>query len=407
MNHVTPLGSDVTCQACREACHEFLAAGRHPIANCFVRDPHAKEDLYPLAIGQCVRCGLIQLLTPVPVDALVPPYDWITYREPEAHLDALVDALIGLSGVSADAVVAGVTYKDDSTLARLERRGFPKTWRLDPEQDLGITAPQAGLESIQARLRPDVAAEVARRRGRADLVIARHVLEHAYNVRAFAAALGCLAKTDGYVVLEVPDCTLLLETLDYTMVWEEHILYFTPSTLQTTLQAIGLPVVRFDSYPYPFENSLVAVAQPRQDNGLQVASGDIAAELRRAQRYAASLEGRRGTVVAFLGDFHRDRGRIAMFGAGHLACMFVNLMGVADHIDFVIDDHPSKRGLFLPGSRLPIRSSDELERGDIRLCLMSLSPESEEKVVANQPSFLARGGIFASVFPASRRALRF
>jgi hypothetical protein len=44
-----------------------------------------------------------------------------------------------------------------------------------------------------------------------------------------------------------------------------------------------------------------------------------------------------------------------MFGADHLACTFVNLLGLKDVVRFVADDNPHKLGLFMPGSRLPIR----------------------------------------------------
>ena len=77
-----------------------------------------------------------------------------------------------------------------------------------------------------------------------------------------------------------------------------------------------------------------------------------------------------------------------MFGAGHLACMFINVMGLNDEIAFVVDDHPAKRGLRMPGSSLPILPSSALIDDGVSVCLTSLSPESEEKVIRNQASFL-------------------
>jgi hypothetical protein len=39
------------------------------------------------------------------------------------------------------------------------------------------------------------------------------------------------------------------------------------------------------------------------------------------------------------------------------------------------------------------------------LCLLSLNPIGEEKVVEKNRAFADRGGTFASIFPASARAL--
>jgi hypothetical protein len=395
-----------TCRACRAACPPLLDAGCHPIANRFLNDSGEEETVYPLVLGQCAACGLIQSLTPVPVESLVPPYDWITYQEPESHLDATVEAVADVAGVTTETVVAGVTYKDDSTLARFERRGVSHAWRLELREDLGITTPNAGIETVQARLRDDVVKAVADRRGPVDVLILRHVLEHVYDLSAFVAALERLVKPGGHVVMEVPDCTLLLETRDYTMLWEEHVSYFTPATFQSALRRLGLEVAHFACHPYPYENSLVAVVRTRSYAGQGTSTPDLAHERQRARCYAAGLAARRDAVAGFLARFKRDRGPIALFGAGHLACMFVNLMGVGRHLDCVIDDHPAKKGLLMPGSRLPIYGSDALWRRQIAMCLATLSPQSEEKVAAKQAAFLARGGVFASVFPASPRGLQ-
>ena len=74
---------------------------------------------------------------------MVPPHDWITYNEPEGHLDELVDTLMALPGVGPGAVAGGVSFKDDSTLARLERKGL-QTWRLDLHEDLGVSDRRSG-----------------------------------------------------------------------------------------------------------------------------------------------------------------------------------------------------------------------------------------------------------------------
>ena len=100
----------------------------------------------------------------------------------------------------------------------------------------------------------------------------------------------------------------------------------------------------------------------------------------------------------------RGRGRIAVLGAGHLAGAFVKLYGLADRIDFVVDDSPHKHGLFMPRSRLPILPSSELVARDINLCLMTVRPEIEDAVAAKNAAFTARG-VLASVFPDSPYAL--
>jgi len=59
-----------------------------------------------------------------------------------------------------------------------------------------------------------------------------------------------------------------------------------------------------------------------------------------------------------------------------------------------------KRVVFVSGS------SALLEQERIDLCLLSLSPESENKVLAAKKAYLERGGEFRSIFALSPLAFR-
>ncbi len=396
------------CRVCKiGSVVELLDVGEHPISNRFVVNPADEEYRHPMVIGQCHACGLVQLINPVPAGELMPPYEWITYNEPEGHLDRLVNIVSTLPGITKDATICGISYKEDSTLERLRRRRFEHTWRIDPASDLGITDAGAGIETIQDRLRPDLASALWQKYGTPDVVIARHILEHAHDTLRFMETLHQLVKPTGYVVFEAPDCTRVLETFDYTTIWEEHILYFTPETFRHCFGFGGFSLVRLESYSYPYENSLVGIAQLQTAATPAFPSESVLEnEKHRVQAFAEGLPQRRRRLDRFLSEYRQNQGRVAMFGAGHLACMFINVMGLKDAIEFVVDDDSHKRGLFMPGSRLPIYGSDALIKENIKLCLTSLSPESEEKVIQKNQAFLDQGGKFASILPASKYALR-
>jgi hypothetical protein len=124
----------------------------------------------------------------------------------------------------------------------------------------------------------------------------------------------------------------------------------------------------------------------------------LSAELARVQAFATGFPERRDAIRSQLKDW-RSAGPIGLFGAGHQASTFLNLLQVADLIDFVIDDHPQKAGRFMPGCGLPILSStDALKRG-AKVWLSTVGAESERKIVERNRAFVDGGGIFASIYP--------
>jgi hypothetical protein len=390
------------CRFCaEERLHTLLDFGPQPLTNRYLTTAQEPEFLFSFGVAQCSTCGVVQLANVPEPHELRSRFPWITYNEPESHLDDVAGRIVRLPGVGPHATVAGLSYKDDTTLARLERLGLGNAWRVDLAADLGGDEPGAGLETLQRLLTPRVADSLVDRHGRADVVIVRHVLEHAHHPEAFLAAIIRLTHPGGHVVFEVPDCTRSLDRCDYSMPWEEHVAYFTPVTLRQTLARHGFEVVDLLDYPYSHENSLVAICRTGGGSTGPAAAGtkdEIDADLGRAARYASEFPGRR---AAYRSRLRGMPGTIALFGAGHLTAAFVNILELTCLFDCVIDDNPRKQGLFMPGSRLPIVSSAALAERPIKTCLLGVRPEIETIVREKHRDFMRRGGGMFSIFPGN------
>ena len=390
------------CRFCaEERRHDLLDFGPQPLTNRYLTGTQEREFLFPLVIAQCSGCGVMQLAHIPEPHELRSRFPWIIYNEPESHLDDVATRIMNLPGVGPDSRIVGISYKDDTTLARLGRLGLGNAWRIDMAADLGSDDHGAGLETLQRMLTPAAAASLANDRGCADVVIVRHVLEHAHHPEAFISAIMRLTKPGGYVVVEVPDCTRSLDLCDYSMPWEEHVAYFTPATLRMTLERHGFEIVSLQDYPSSHENSLVALCRfpgeitIHQPGGRKAA---IEADLVRGARYAREFPGRREAYRTRLAGMP---GTIAMFGAGHLTATFANVLQLASLFDCVIDDNPRKQGLFMPGSRLPIVSSTALAERPIKTCLLGVRPEVEGVVRDKHHEFMHRGGVMLSIFPGN------
>ncbi len=386
---------------------QVIDFGDQPASCHFLATPDADIARGPLGLAVCRSCGIIQLARPFPHEMLAPPFDWITYREPEDHLDAVVAKARELSGVGPAGVVAGITYKDRTTLDRFRRRGFEHVWIVDPRNDLGVTNPNANIETVHGLLDAEAAARIVAAHRPADILVVRHIAEHAADPDRFLNAIEALLAPGGHVIIEVPDCERNLSLRDYAMPWEEHSLYFTEETLPSLLTGRGFETLGVDRHPYPFEDVLVLHAR-RIERGVRAPAMDAraaAASFELAAGYAADFPGWTRAIREALDRLARN-GPIALYGAGHLTCAFVNLHGLASYFAFVVDDTPEKRGLFLPGNGLEIVPREKLARSDVATCLFGLAPEIEDKVIANNRAFVERGGAFYSIFAASRRSIR-
>jgi hypothetical protein len=333
-----------------------------------------------------------------------PRFDWLVYNEPEGHLDVLVERLCRLPKMDFAKRIIGLTYKDDTTLARFNRAGYKNSYRYDPAQDLDVKDQCAGLETIQGVLADAPTSQLVAKHGLADLVVARHILENAHDPLGVLAALSKLIRPGGYLVLNAPDCTKFVDACDYSFVWEEHVTYFSSETLAALIDRAGLALHEIFTYPYPYEDALIAIVKnttPASVN--QGDMQDISRLLKAGEVFSQRYPEVRAHVQSKLRGWRENRKRIAIFGAGHLAAKFINLYSLGGLVECVIDDHKHKREMLMPGSRVPIRGAAALK--DIDICLLSLNPESEQKVVAKHQEFRESGGRFLSIFALSQNSV--
>ncbi|MCE2949597.1 MAG: class I SAM-dependent methyltransferase [bacterium] len=395
-----------SCLSCGGPVDLLVDFGMQPPSNRFEQQATEQPERHRLQLGQCNGCALLQLIDPMPPAMAKSRFEWLTYNEPEGHLDRLVERLRALPGIDAGARIAGLTYKDDTTLARFNRLGFADTYRYDTARDLGLDDPCASLESIQAAVDEPTAARLAARHGRADLLLVRHVIEHAHDPLRFLEAVSALVKPGGYLLFEMPDCGKFIRACDYPFVWEEHITYFNASTLAALIRNAGLEQVATVVDPYPLEDSLIAIVRNAPAGAGTAAPPNRDALLGDGRAFAHNHGAVCASVRAKLEAWKAAGHRTAIFGAGHIAAKFVNFHGVADLLDCTIDDKPEKQQVLMPGSRLPIVGSAALASRGIDRCLLSLSPESEQKVLAKNGDFTGRGGRFASIFALSPMSIR-
>jgi len=374
--------------------------GKQPPSNRFMPDSTSAVKLegHALSLSSCTHCYTVQLFDRMPMEAFRPRYDWLVYNEPEGHLDDVARHLAALPGISTSSRLMGITYKDQSTLTRMVNMGFADTLCLR-DSDLECAVAPFGLETVQAVLSSPVnVSRLVARYGQADILLVRHIAEHSLSSSRLLTSLSALVSAGGYMMLELPDSQRVFDGGNYPFIWEEHISYFTESTARRLAQEVNAEVVWLGRYAYQYEDSLNIVLRFPAEVAVKHSTTSQVAVQKQARHFFGHFKSVRDQWRARLQDIRAKGNQVAVFGAGHLASKFINFFELKDLITCVIDDHPQKVGMYMPGSGLPILPSNQLQELGIRYCVSTLSPESEVKVRGKLAHFFDNGGSFLSAF---------
>ena len=190
-----------------------------------------------------------------------PRFDWIKFNEPESHLEDTARMIRSLDGITKDSRILGISKHDKPLLSQLSREGFKQLDQISEENDLGLSQGNASEALVQSHLNLETASSILARKGPFEIVVARRLLEHAFDVSALLRALKSLLVPGGSLVLEVPDCEGPFDQVDVSNLWEEHVSYFTEASLERSLGLNELQTVEKQTFPYPGENALVFIAK--------------------------------------------------------------------------------------------------------------------------------------------------
>ncbi len=399
------------CRGCgAKLSHTFADLGLSPLANSYVPADRLDrgEVFHPLHAFVCEACFLVQVGEFESPDAIFSDYAYFsgmsqTWRD---HVAAYADAMCARFSLGAGARVVEVASNDGTLLKPFAARGV-SVLGIEPAANVARVARAAGIPTDVCFFGRASATALAARGHAADLMVANNVLAHVPDIHDFLAGFAILSAPDGVATFEFPHLLRMIEACQFDTIYHEHFSYLSLGVVVDLMGKAGLTV--FDVEELPTHGGSLRVFACREGAGRTI--GDAVARVLAEEDRAGlrSLAGYAGfapriteiceAAVLFLVEARRAGKRVYGYGAAAKGNTFLNACGIrATHLTAVADRAPSKQGTYLPGSRIPVISPEELiaRRPDHVLIL----PWNIREEVAEQLSAIrAWGGSFVTAVP--------
>jgi len=370
-------------------------------------DEFAPELFYPLHYAVCRECSTFQSVESVPAELLPSENKYLSKtsravieRDRRVYLE--LKRRLGLDG---DSLVVEVGGSDGVFLENFAGDGV-RIVNIEPVGEIGALARDKGIETIVDFLNGSVAADVVRRKGKADLIAAKHVLEIVPDLHEFVGCCAAMLGDHGRIVMEVPYVRDLLEGNFYDILAHLRKYHFSLSSLARLFAVSGLVISEVNHYN-ELGGGLRFYAGWKGDVTVSPAVESMLEEERKigistaryyAERFERGLALRRELFEVV--SRAREAGkRIVGYGAGIKASAVLNSCGLdSRYIDYLVDNGGHKQGRLMPGVRLPIYSPDAIDESvDYVLLLAWLH---QEEIVESLKGFTGRGGRIIVPAPA-------
>lgn len=359
-----------SCEVCgNDSLEPVLDLGGHPMCDDLVAvgDSRTCRE-YPIEILYCAKCATAHQRFQVPKQELFPTTYHYRSRFTADVLNgmaALVDACEKRLGSLQGKLVLDVGCNDGSLLDFFRKKGA-RTVGIEPT-DAYRDGLGKGHELLNGFFAPGTAREIRAKHGSPDVITFTNVFAHIENLPEVIEALKALMSPGTMLVVENHYLGAVLDRHQFDTFYHEHPRTYSLTSFQHIARSLGVALSGVE-FPARYGGNIRVFM-----GGPEVAAADgapsVASVLEVEARFGERLRRMQGQVgqwksamTARIRDLVARNGKLSAKAFPGRAAILVKLLGVdSDSIEAVYEKPGSmKIGHYLPGTRIPIRSDDDL-----------------------------------------------
>lgn len=383
------------CQA--EVDQPFIDLATAPPSNAYLRPDQlsAPETFFPLRVRVCTSCWLVQTEDYADhAQLFASDYAYFSSMSSAwlAHSRHFVEMARQRFDLGPESLVVEVAANDGYLLQYVRAAGIGALG-IEPTASTAQAARSKGIEVVEEFFDERLGDRLAREGRAADLMVANNVLAHVPSINDFVAGFARALKPHGVVTFEFPHLARMVEDCQFDTIYHEHFSYLSLVAVRRVLERGGLGV--FDVEKLATHGGSLRVFAQRLDTGRRAVTPavDVLIERERSagletvayydgfQRRADDI---RDGLMSYLIQARREGRSVGAYGAAAKGNTLLNYAGVRRGLlPWVVDRSPSKQGMYMPGSRIPIVDEDHLRRErpqDVLLLPWNLRAELVEQL---------------------------
>ncbi len=378
---------------------ELINLGKSPIANSFIpinKKMHP-ENFMPLKVLLCDNCGLAQLKEyEKPENIFNDNYAYFSSFSDSwlSHCKKYAEEVIKLYNIKSDSHVVEIASNDGYMLQYFQKKNI-KVTGVEPAKNCADVARNKNIYTENIFFTKQNAANVLKKRGYADLIIANNVLAHVPDINDFISGFKILLAKDGVITFEFPHLLKLIKHNQFDTIYHEHYSYLSVKPLLFLFQKHNLMIFKIEELSTHGGSLRIYVSHKKAKFKIDKSVNDILMseityglfDKNRLANFKKITENIKINTKKFFKEARINNKTVIGYGAPAKGNTFLNYCGISNKdIKFTVDKNVTKQNTLLPGTKIPVYGVDMINsvKADYIFILpWNLKDEITEQITEN------------------------
>lgn len=398
---------DIACRCCGGRRVELVIdLGDQPHCNRLVRIdlPAGTEPSYPLRVGFCRDCTMVQIDHTIPKESMFSDYPYVsgTTKTLPEHFRQTSARIAAACGLGSQDLVVDIGSNDGTWLKQYAPYGC-RVLGVEAAANVARMAHDDGVPTWNRFFNEDCARDILAAYGPAKVVTAAGVFFHLEELHSVVRGIAALLATDGIFVIQAIYLGGMVQNTAFDQIYHEHLCYYTLRSLSALLERHGLEVFEANLVPIHGGTIEAYVARKgtrrvgesvRRLRDTEAANG--LGEIDTYRRFAMNVLTLRDRLRTLLIAYRAAERSVWAYGAPAKGATLLNSFGIGPAlVQKAVEKNPLKIGLAIPGVRIPI----EDEAGQRPDAYLVLAWNFIDEFVRKEQEWLASGGQFIVPIP--------
>ena len=402
------------CKVCNAfSLNKFISFGKMPAANAYVKkeDLNKPEYFYDMDVGFCENCHMMQLINLVPYDKYIVPDE--TGKTHYAFLSSTSGVMKNHFAQIAQEIEKKFLEKDSKVLEIGCNDGiFLQNFKqhnvlgIEPSHNVAEIAMQKNIPVITEFFTEQLAERIKKEKGTFRTIFSANVALNIIEIHELIEGIKNLLDEKGVYITEDPYMLDILEKNSYDQIYDEHIWYFSLSSLSYLFEMHSMEI--FDAQREEVHSGSMRVYACKKNAYQKAEQLKKYMEEEKQKKidtllpyfaFAERVYENKRKLKSLLQNLKTQGKRIVGYAAASKGTIIQNFCDLSpETIEYISDSTPFKQGLFTPGKHIPIVSPEKFHNDNPEYAMIFAWNHAKE-ILNKEQDFIKRGGKFIIHLP--------